>query len=75
MHVPVHDRMPTPSACRHALDQGSHAGLSRRPRIHPVREHFFKEISQRESNIGVQHDAVLGSRQERARFSEIEGVF
>ena len=35
-------------ACRHAFDQGGRAALSRRPRIHPVGEHFFKEISQRD---------------------------
>ena len=37
-------------ACRHAFDQGGRAALSRRPRIHPVGEHFFKEISQRAVN-------------------------
>ena len=40
-------------ACRHALDQGSRANLSRRPRIHPVGEHFFKEISQRDTPAGA----------------------
>ena len=35
-------------ACRHAFDQGGRAALSRRPRIHPVGEYFFKENSQRD---------------------------
>ena len=45
VHVPVNDRMPTPVG-KHLIRAAAlvcHVG----PCIHPVREHIFKEISQR----------------------------